>query len=84
MECVLFFIQIFLAHSSMLIFCLCVLVNRMKAVLFTLIRAFDFDLAVPGEDIGIQHNLVRRPILKTETDRKKRDQMPLVVRPVEH
>ncbi|PPQ82386.1 hypothetical protein CVT25_008347 [Psilocybe cyanescens] len=52
-------------------------VVEMKAAVFTLIRAFDFELAVPVKDIGIQSS-IRRPVLKTETDRKKMDQMPLL------
>ncbi|KAJ7441924.1 cytochrome P450 [Mycena galericulata] len=52
-----------------------------KAVLFTLIRAFEFELAVPIEDIGKKSTaIVQRPIVLSE--RAKGNQMPLLVRPV--
>ncbi|KAJ7616656.1 cytochrome P450 [Roridomyces roridus] len=52
-----------------------------KAVLFTLIRAFEFELGVPKEDIGVKSTpIVQRPVVLSE--REKGNQMPLLVRPV--
>ncbi|KAF7353977.1 hypothetical protein MVEN_01084200 [Mycena venus] len=52
-----------------------------KAILFTLIRAFEFELAVPIEDIGKKATpIVQRPIVLSE--KEKGNQMPLLVRPV--
>lgn len=51
---------------------------RMKALLFTLIRAFDFELAVPHEDIVGKSEIVTRPILKT--DPNNANQLPVIIR----
>ncbi|KAJ6592843.1 cytochrome P450 [Mycena capillaripes] len=52
-----------------------------KALLFTLVRAFEFELAVPREDIGNKQTaIVQRPIVLSE--KEKGNQMPLLVRPV--
>ncbi|KAG6900352.1 hypothetical protein C0993_011983 [Termitomyces sp. T159_Od127] len=51
-----------------------------KALLFTLIRAFEFDLAVPAKDIIKKSSVVQRPVLTT--DPEGNNQMPLLVRPV--
>ena len=53
------------------------LVIRFKALVFTLIRAFEFDLAVPAEDILKKSNIVTRPIVKGEPE--KGNQLPLLV-----
>ena len=55
-------------------------VNRIKALLFTLIRAFEFDLAVSGKDIGSKPTGPQRPVLLT--DPKHPNQMPLLVAPI--
>ncbi|CAK5263997.1 unnamed protein product [Mycena citricolor] len=52
---------------------------EMKALLFTLVRAFEFELAVPIEDIGKKSTIVQRPILKS--DPKAKHQLPLIVKP---
>ena len=52
---------------------------RIKALLFALVRAFEFELAVPAEDIDSQQTVVSRPIVKSE--REKGVQMPLFVKP---
>ncbi|KAF8177631.1 cytochrome P450 [Pholiota molesta] len=52
-----------------------------KALLFTLIRAFEFDLAVPASDIVKKTSIVLRPVLVTAGG-KQENQMPLLVRPV--
>lgn len=55
---------------------------EIKALLFTLVRSFDLDLAVPHEDIIAKSDvtLVTRPILRT--DPGKSNQMPLIIRPL--
>ncbi|KAF9484959.1 cytochrome P450 [Pholiota conissans] len=53
---------------------------EMKALLFTLIRAFEFGLAVPSEDIGTKTFIVQRPFLKSNP--KAGNQMPLILKPV--
>lgn len=58
------------------------ILNRMKALLFTLVRAFEFELAVPPEEIGKKASIVQRPILRS--DPKSGNQMPLLIRPVTH
>lgn len=40
------------------------LFQRMKALLFTLVRAFEFELAVPANDIEKRTLTVTRPYLK--------------------
>jgi len=53
---------------------------EIKAVLFTLIRAFEIDLAVSAKDIGTKAADLQRPILLTDANYS--NQMPLLVRPV--
>jgi hypothetical protein len=50
----------------------------MKALLFTLIRAFEFELAVPIEDVGKKSSIVQRPYLRSNP--KAGNQMPLKVK----
>ena len=50
-----------------------------KAILFTLLRAFEFELGVPLEDIGKKAAVVQRPILKS--DKKAGNQLPLIIKP---
>lgn len=52
----------------------------MKALLFTLVRAFEFELAVPAQDIIKKSFIVQRPLLKSNP--KAGNQMPLRVKPV--
>lgn len=54
---------------------------EIKALLFTLVRAFDIDLAVPHSDILQKPEIVTRPVLRT--DPNNANQMPLIVRPLE-
>ena len=54
--------------------------DRMKVLLFTLVRSFEFDLAIPAKDFGTTSIGVQRPVLLT--DPKSSNQMPLLVRPV--
>ena len=51
---------------------------RMKALLFTLVRAFEFELAVPAADIQKKSAIVQRPILRSAPE--KGSQMPMVIR----
>ncbi|KAG6809703.1 hypothetical protein H0H92_015069 [Tricholoma furcatifolium] len=51
-----------------------------KALLFTLVRAFEFELAVPAKDIVKKSSVVQRPVLVT--DPEGGNQMPLLIRPV--
>ncbi|PPQ82383.1 hypothetical protein CVT25_008344 [Psilocybe cyanescens] len=53
---------------------------EMKALLFTLIRAFEFKLGVPKEDLIKKSSLVQRPLLKS--DPGAGNQMPLILNPV--
>ncbi|KAF8968276.1 cytochrome P450 [Flammula alnicola] len=53
---------------------------EMKALLFTLVRAFEFELAVPSSDIMKKSFLVQRPLLKS--DPQGGNQMPLILKPV--
>ena len=54
---------------------------RMKALLFTLIRAFEFELAVPVEDIGKKSTIVQRPVILSDPAGGNR--MPLLLKPVQ-
>jgi len=53
---------------------------EMKALIFVLVRAFEFSLAVPADEIVAKSVVVRRPYLRS--DQKKGVQMPLVLKPV--
>jgi len=55
---------------------------EMKALLFTLIRAFEFKLAVSPDEIGKKTGIVQRPVLLN--DLKAGNQMPLLVTPYVH
>lgn len=52
----------------------------MKALLFTLVRAFEFELAVPASDIFKKTFIVQRPVVRS--DIKAGNQMPLILKPV--
>ncbi|KAF9534060.1 cytochrome P450 [Crepidotus variabilis] len=52
---------------------------EMKALLFTLVRAFEFELAVPAEDIRKKTSVVQRPLVASE--KEKGHQMPLRLKP---
>jgi len=53
----------------------------MKALLFVLIRAFEFELAVPAEHISRKVAIVQRPVVKD--DPTKTNRMPLILRSVQ-
>ncbi|KAJ3774193.1 cytochrome P450 [Lentinula raphanica] len=48
---------------------------EMKALLFVLIRTFEFDLAVPAEEVVSKSSILHRPHLKSEPE--KGSQLPL-------
>ena len=50
---------------------------RMKALLFTLIRAFEFDLAVPAEEVEKMAGIVQRPTIRSA--KEKGSHMPLII-----
>jgi len=52
---------------------------EMKALLFTLIRAFEFELAVPAKDVRAKQTVVQRPIVVSEMEFGS--QMPLRIKP---
>ncbi|EIW75595.1 cytochrome P450 [Coniophora puteana RWD-64-598 SS2] len=54
---------------------------EMKALLFSLVKAFEFELATPVEDVGVQMFIVRRPMLKS--DKEGGAQLPLLIKPVQ-
>jgi hypothetical protein len=51
----------------------------MKALLFTLVRAFEFELAVPAKDIRSKQTIVSRPYVTSEMEFG--NQMPLIIKP---
>ncbi|PVG01512.1 cytochrome P450 [Serendipita vermifera] len=55
-------------------------VLEMKAILLQVMRAFEFELAVPKSEIGKTHMLVSRPMVKSEPE--KGNQLPMIVRPL--
>jgi len=52
---------------------------EMKALLFTLVRSFEFELAVPANDIVKRSTIVQRPVVVS--DPEGGNQMPLLVKP---
>ncbi|KAJ7908575.1 cytochrome P450 [Mycena leptocephala] len=52
---------------------------EMKALLFSLVRAFEFELAVPATDIGKKMSIVEHPVVSSEPEAGH--QLPLLVKP---
>lgn len=52
---------------------------RIKALIFVLLRAFRFELAVPRDDLITRSTVVRRPLVRSEPD--KGIQMPMFITP---
>ncbi|EIN04552.1 cytochrome P450 [Punctularia strigosozonata HHB-11173 SS5] len=52
---------------------------EMKALLFVLVRAFEFELAVPASEISKKSAVVTRPNVKSEP--KKGNQLPILIKP---
>ncbi|KAH9030859.1 cytochrome P450 [Lactarius deliciosus] len=55
-------------------------VVEVKALLFTLVRAFEFELALPAEDIVRRTSVVGRPVVASNP--AAGPQLPLLIRPV--
>jgi len=55
-------------------------VVEMKALLFVLIRSFQFEMSVPSEDIKSKSTIVKRPYLASNPEAGS--QMPLLISPV--
>ncbi|KAJ7067692.1 cytochrome P450 [Mycena belliarum] len=53
---------------------------EMKALLFTLVRAFEFEPAVPKGGIGPSPSVLQRPVVLAEPE--KAFQLPLILKPV--
>ncbi|EKM59827.1 uncharacterized protein PHACADRAFT_250554 [Phanerochaete carnosa HHB-10118-sp] len=51
-----------------------------KALLFALVRAFEFELAVPAESIKKRSSITTRPVI-TGPDGKSKGSLPLIIRP---
>jgi hypothetical protein len=75
-----FFITIDALTIGALIYRCAVLGNiiRMKAILFTFVRSFDFELAVPPDQIT-KKTFIARPFLTSDQD--SGPQLPLIIRP---
>ena len=59
--------------------------HRLKALIFTLIRAFEFELAVRPEQIRKKSSIVQRPVVTLGGDKKDdKVEMPLIIRPYRH
>ncbi|TCD69777.1 hypothetical protein EIP91_006313 [Steccherinum ochraceum] len=52
---------------------------EMKALIFTLVRAFEYELAVDPKDVTKKSSIVQRPLILTEVEAGS--QMPLIVKP---
>jgi len=52
---------------------------RMKAILFSFVRSFDFELAVPPTEITRKTMIVGRPFLTS--DPQSGPQLPIIIRP---
>ncbi len=52
--------------------------RRIKAILFTLVRTFEFDLALQPEDIERKTGIVGRPIIASNPSAGP--QLPLLIR----
>ena len=53
--------------------------RRIKALLFTLVRGFEFELALPAEDIVRMTTIVGRPTIASNP--AAGSQLPLLIRP---
>jgi len=52
---------------------------EMKAMLYVLIRAFEFELAVPPNEIAKKMSIVQRPAVRSEP--KGGNKLPLILKP---
>ena len=53
----------------------------MKALLFAVIRNFEFELAVPKTSLKAMGLYMQRPIVDSVGEREKGAQLPLIIRP---
>ena len=53
----------------------------MKALVYTLVRAFEFELAVPKTSLKAMGLYMQRPIVDSVGEREKGAQLPLIIRP---
>ena len=53
----------------------------MKALLFAIIRNFEFELAVPKTSLKAMGLYMQRPIVDSVGEREKGAQLPLIIRP---
>jgi hypothetical protein len=60
------------------VFFILTVLYRMKAILFTLIQSFEFNLAMAAEEIGRRNNVVGRPFVLS--DPASGHQLPLLIR----
>ncbi|KAL1716765.1 cytochrome P450 [Schizophyllum commune] len=54
-------------------------IAEMKALLFILVRAFEFELAVPVDDLKVRASVVQRPALISQPEATA--QLPIIIRP---
>ena len=58
-----------------------VFLPRTKALLFALVRAFEFELAVPPEHIKKKSAVVQRPVVQPGEKKDGKTGMPLIIKP---
>lgn len=56
-------------------------IRRTKALLFALVRAFEFELAVKQEDVKKRSGIVQRPVIHYEGEKGSKVEMPLNIKP---
>jgi hypothetical protein len=66
-------------NAEVLIYLSCNCHCRLKALLFTLVRAFEFELALPADEIVRKSGIVDRPVVASNP--AAGPQLPLLVRP---
>ena len=54
---------------------------RMKALIFTLVRAFEFELAFDVADMQVKSGIVMQPRIVKGPEAAPKSQMPLIVKP---
>lgn len=54
--------------------------TRTKALLFALVRAFEFELAFDPKDMKTRSGIVQRPIIHSGPEAAKKAQLPLIVK----
>ncbi|EIW74059.1 cytochrome P450 [Coniophora puteana RWD-64-598 SS2] len=54
---------------------------EMKSLLFALVRAFEFDLAVPASEVSKRNVVVTRPLITSDPEEGRQFRLPLIIRP---